>query len=81
MFNRKKRKMFGFRIVREPKMSRNDMYDIPKVKLRLKDYNTRNEALTFNDLMYYEGAISKIVHFANQDKIYHTKGVTKYVAW
>lgn len=55
--------------------------DTPKVRFRTSDYNTSEEANTFNDLMFFEGAISKQEYKRNARKIDNTAGVFRYVRW
>ena len=68
--------MFGFKLVRETKDE-----DVPSVKFDVKDYDSRNQANTFNDLMFFDGAISKESYENNKIKIRKTKGVMRYVEW
>ena len=68
--------MFGFKLVRETKDE-----DVPSVKFDVKDYDSRSQANTFNDLMFFDGAISKESYENNKIKIRKTKGILRYVEW
>jgi hypothetical protein len=68
--------MFGFKIVREDP---SEKIEVPKFDVN--DFNTRKEAQEFVDILYIDGAISKLDFESYSKQIYNTKTVKRYITW